>query len=252
MRRLLLILALTFTGSVSLTASLADVPEVLYKNVDYDGRFTFVRIRFTPLYWGPGPYAWGLDLKWNHDYPRGERHFTKILSELTTIDLNVQESNIIALDDPKLFQYPWAYLCEPGFMTLTDEEAGNLRSYLLKGGFLVMDDFVGRDWFNFVDQMSKILPDGRLFRLDVSEPIYNTFFHVKSLDFSHPFAPGMIGEYFGIYEDNDPSKRLMVLVNYNMDVGDYWEWSDTEWIPIELSNEAYKLGVNYVVYGMTH
>lgn len=252
MKRFLLTLIASTVIVIPLSAKVADAPDVPYENIPYNGRFTFIRLRFTPSRWGTGPYAWGWDLKWNHDYPRGESHFTKILDELTYLNPNQHGGNILALDDPELFKYPWAYLCEVGFWTLTDEEAAGLRAYLLKGGFLVVDDFMLWHWDNFVDQMRRVLPDGRLVQLDVSHPIFNSFFHIETLDFEHPNFPEVKPVYYGIFEDNDPKKRLMVVANYNHDIGDYWEWSDTEWIPIELSNEAYKLGVNYVIYGMTH
>ena len=240
-------------AALPLSASFVDVPDVPYSNLPYNGRFTFVRLRFTPSYWGPGPYAWGWDLKWNHDYPRGETHFTKIVDELTNVDTNRHGGNILAMDDPELFKYPWAYLCEVGFWTLTESEAAGLRAYLLKGGFLVVDDFIDSwQWENFETQMHRVLPEARFVELDVSHPIFDSFFHIESLDFQHPNLPEVKPIYYGIFEDNDPGKRLMVIVNYNHDIGDYWEWSDTDWVPIELSNEAYKLGVNYVIYGMTH
>jgi hypothetical protein len=174
----------------------------------YNGRFTFLRLRFDPSYWGRGPYAWGLDLKWNHDYPRAESHFMKIIDELTTIHPNMDGGNILSMDDPELFQYPWAYLCEVGFWTLTDEEAEGLRTYLLKGGFLVVDDFIDWHWDNFVEQMAKVLPEARLVRLDVSHPIFDSFFHIETLDFTHPTFPEIKPIYYGIFEDNDPKKRL--------------------------------------------
>ncbi len=118
MRRSILVLMLLGITIVPLMASRIDIPDVPYENFPYNGRFTFVRLKFDPWYWGSGRYAWGLDLKWNHDYPRGERHFTKILSELTLLEPNMGGGNILALDDPELFQYPWAYLCEPGYMML--------------------------------------------------------------------------------------------------------------------------------------
>ena len=240
-------------ATIPLSASPLDAPDVPYTNFPYNGRFTFVRLRFTPSYWSRGPYAWGWDLKWNHDYPRGESHFTKILDELTYLDPNRDGGNILAMDDPELFKYPWAYLCEVGFWTLTDAEAESLRAYLQKGGFLVVDDFMESwQWDNFEMQMHKVLPEARFVQLDVSHPIFDSFFHIESLEFEHPNFAEIKPVYYGIFEDNDPAKRLMVVANYNHDIGEYWEWSDTEWIPIELSNEAYKLGVNYVVYGMTH
>lgn len=253
MSRRWLAVAAVVLAAVPLSGSLVDAPDVPYTNLDYNGRFTFVRLRFTPSYWGPGPYAWNLDLKWNHDYPRGENHFTKIVDELTYLDVNRHGTNILAMDDPELFKYPWAYLCEVGFWTLTESEAEGLRAYLLKGGFLVVDDFIEPwQWDNFETQMHRVLPGARFVQLDVTHPIFDSFFHIETLEFEHPNFPEIRPVYYGIFEDNDPAKRLMVIANYNHDIGDYWEWSDTEWIPIELSNEAYKLGVNYVIYGMTH
>ena len=227
-------------------------PQVQYENIPYNGKFTFVRIRFDPTRWGPGNYAWGLDLKWNHDYPRAEAHFTKILGELTTLDVNHPRGNILDLDDPELFKYPLAYLCEVGFWRPTDDEARNLRTYLLKGGFLIVDDFAGPQWTNFEQAMRRVLPGARLVTLDPAHSVFDSFFRVDVRTFHHPYFRGFPATVLGIFEDNDPRKRLMVVVNYNQDLSEYWEWSDTGWVPIELSNEAYKFGVDYVIYGMTH
>jgi hypothetical protein len=247
--------ALLVTAMVTLAAAGDgfEPPEVEYKNIPYNGRFTFVRLRFHPSDWGPGRYQWGLDLKWNHDYPRAEAHFTKMLKELTTLDPNQDGGNILAVDDPELFKYPVAYMCEPGFWTVNDREVRALRAYLLKGGFLIFDDFVGPHWNNFAIQIHKVLPEGRLVELDASHPIFDSFFRVGDpRAFPHPYFRWATSNYLGIYEDNDPAKRLLVIVNYNQDVSEYWEWSDTSYAPIDLNNEAYKLGVDYVIYGMTH
>lgn len=222
-------------------------------NVPYDGRFTFVRLRFAPL---AGPSGGGgfwreRDLKWDHDYPRAERNLMKIVSELTDLTAYLDGGNILAADDPELFKYPFAYLSEPGFWTVTKAEADGLRNYLLKGGFLIFDDFAGAQWFNFAEKIREVLPEGRLVQLDASHPIFHSFFDIEALPATHPYW-GMPSVYYGIFEDNDPSKRLMVIVNYNNDIGEYWEWSDAGFVPIELSNEAYKLGVNYIVYAMLH
>jgi uncharacterized protein DUF4159 len=246
------LVALVVLGGLPAAADLGRPPGVTYENLPYDGRFTFNRLRFTPAYWGPGNYAWGLDLKWNHDYPRADVHLERILQATTSIDVAVDGSNILALDDPELFRHPVAYLCEPGFWALTDAEASGLRAYLQKGGFVIVDDFRGRHWDAFVAGMGRVLPDARLVRLDAANPIFDVFFRVDPYTLGHPyFAPGPPA-YYGVFEDNDPSRRLMLVANYNNDIAEYWEWSDTGFVPIDVSNEAYKLGVNYVVYGMIH
>jgi hypothetical protein len=217
-------------------------------NTPYDGRFTFARIKFEPL---GGDGGWRRDLKWDHDFPRAERNLMKILKELSTLEPFMEGGNVFALDDPELHRFPIAYVSEPGFWTLSDAEAAGMRAYLQKGGFVIFDDFFGDHWYNFESQMLKVLPQARIVRLDSSHPIFDSFFHITSLDYRHPYF-GHPSEFHGIFEDNDPSKRLMVIVNYNNDIGDYWEWSDAGFVPIELSNEAYKLGVNYLMYAMTH
>jgi hypothetical protein len=126
-----------------------------------------------------------------------------------------------------------------------------LREYLAKGGFLIIDDFAGPHWDNFEEQIRLLLPEARLERLDTSDPIFDSFYRIESLEFAHPNY-GMLSEFWGIYEDNDKSKRLLMIINYNNDIGDYWEWSDAGFLPIDLTNEAYKLGVNYVMYAFTH
>jgi hypothetical protein len=221
-------------------------------NVPYDGRLTFVRLRYTPdrASWGRGFF--GADYQWDHDYPRAERHFTKILTELTSISVTLDASNILALDDPTLLQYPVAYMSEPGHWTQTDEEAASLRDYLLKGGFVIFDDFAEWQWFNFEEQLRRVLPDHRLVRLDASHPIFHSFYEIESLDgYVHPYR-FLPSSFYGIFEDNDPNKRLLIIANYDNDIGESWEFSDTGLIPIDITNEAYKLGINYIVYAMTH
>ena len=131
-RRVVGLVLVVLGGLLPVQADIALPPEVPYENMPYDGRFTFNRLRFTPARWGPGNYAWGLDLQWNHDYPRAESHLVRILGATTTIDVNLEGSNILALDDPELFRYPVAYLCEPGHWTLTDEEARDKEAIATK------------------------------------------------------------------------------------------------------------------------
>ena len=219
-------------------------------NVAYDGRFVFVRLRYGADLGSAGRFR--RQPPWAHDYPRAERHLMRILGELTFIRPYMDGGNILALDDPELGSFPVAYMSEPGFWTLTDAEATGLRAYLLKGGFVIFDDFRGWDLRNFEMQLGRVLPNARLVELDASHPIFHSFFEIDSLDFVQFYNSRDRAIFYGVFEDNDPAKRLMIVANYNNDIGEYWEFSDTEWVPIDLSNEAYKFGVNYVVYAMTH
>jgi hypothetical protein len=222
------------------------------RNTPYDGRFTFARIRFTPFGGGGGGGWFGGDMKWHHDYPDAETHFMKILRELSTLRPYMDGGNVFRLDDPELFKYPLAYLCEPGFWIPTDAEAAALRAYLAKGGFIIFDDFFGpQHWAVFEAAIRKALPQARLVRLDTRHAIFDSFFRIDD-----PTARqgGFRGgpEFWGIYEDNDPAKRLIAIANFNNDIGENWEWSDTGAFPVDMTSTAYKLGVNYLVYAMTH
>ena len=224
-----------------------------YDNYPYSDRFTFARIRFEPPRYGRGPFYWGLDLKWNHDYPWGEENFTRILGEYTSLTLNEGGGDIYSLNEAELFKRPFAYLCEVGFWNPSNQEAENLRAWLLKGGFLVVDDFVqSRQLENFLFQMERVLPGYTAVKLDVSHPVFDSFFHIETLEFEHAVRPDLVPVYYGYFENNDPDRRLMVIANYNHDIGDYWEWSGNAYWPVDLTNEAFKLGVNYVIYGMIH
>lgn len=218
-------------------------------NIPYDGRYTFARIRYE-LGMDAGSFR-GVDVKWAHDYPRGETHFTKIVSELSSVRVRTSQSNIIGLDDPELFKYPVAYMAEPGFWRPSEPEVVNLRNYLSKGGFIIFDDFAGQHWMNFETQMRRVLPKARPVVLTTAHPIFDSFFRITSLDYEHPYYRGMRSVFYGYFEDNDPSKRLIAIVNYNNDMSEYWEFSDEGMFPLQASNEAYKFGVNYIVYALT-
>ncbi|MEO8624875.1 MAG: DUF4159 domain-containing protein, partial [bacterium] len=213
-------------------------------NAPYDGRFTFVRLRYT-VYGHSG---------WEFDYPAMERNFMTLLRDLSTIKNHVSESNIHAMDDPQLSKYPIAYLSEPGWWHPNESEATGLRTWLNKGGFLIVDDFYfAQQWANFENAMHMVLPQGKIVKLDVTHPIFNSFFQIKTLvGMTHPDNPNAKAEYLGIFENNDPKRRLLVIINYNNDIGDYMEWSGQGWYAVNLSNDAYKLATNYIVYGLTH
>ena len=220
----------------------------LGERADVSNKFTFARIMFGEFHsgWPIGDRG----MMWSHDYPEAGLHFSKILSEVSKIPINLDMNEyIFRFDDPDLFKYPFAYLCEVGDLDLTDEEVAGMREYLLRGGFLLVDDFRG-SWSmqNFANYVKRALPEHEIKELDVSHPIFNCFFSIKSLDDTRSYGRYR-PMYFGVEDKNG---RLMMIINYNNDVSDYWQWSNNPFSPIEDTNTAYKFGVNYVFYAITH
>jgi hypothetical protein len=215
----------------------------LIENVPYDGRFTFARIRYTNRN------------NWAADYPTMELNLMPMLQELTSIRPHTQTTNVFTLDDPNLFKYPVAYLEEPGYWVPNEDEIAGLRLYLQKGGFLIADDFHFPDeWDTFERAILAVLPHARIEPLTLSHPIYDSFFRINSLEVPYPGRlgeQGLMGEFYGIYTDNDPKKPLQVVINFNIDIGDYVEWSWRDLYNRTSTNEAYKFLVNYLIYGLT-
>ena len=225
-------------------------------------KFTFCRIRYR----SPRGY-WG----WNTDYPDSDLNFSIRLSELTTIDVTRDKNGEVLhtwvdLTDEKLFDYPWIYIVEPGGLYLSSDEAEQLRKYLLRGGFLMVDDFWGEEeWANWVLQISKVFPPEQYPMEDIplSHEIFHCVFDIKEV----PQVPaigiwkrtGGTSERFdsqtphckGIW---DKDGRLMVVVLHNTDLGDGWEEEarDPEYFREFSVKKAYPLGINIVVYAMTH
>jgi hypothetical protein len=226
-----------------------------YANIPYDGRFTFVRVKYQTA---PGGYWYGGWPAWGHGYPLSEQNLMRIMNEVSALAPHMDEINAMTLDDPDLFKYPIAYIIEVGWWAMTDAEAVALRQYMEKGGFVIVDDFKVRGfdgaggWDVFAANMRRVMPEGKFFEMNAAHPIYHTFFEVNDLDVVPQAYIAGRPVFRGLYEDNDPSKRLMMIVNYNTDISQFWEWSGTGLRPIDQTNEAYKLGVNYVIYGMTH
>ena len=226
------------------------VPPGYSANPPYDGRFTFARIKYRGYAHfteeGPG---------WAHDFPRADVHLMKLMRELTSVRPFVEKGPvtggaIIAMDDPTIFRYPVAYLSEPGGWSPTPKEIEGLRNYLTKGGFIIVDDFGRNDIYRMTEILRAALPKNQMVRLDASHPIFDSFYKI-GLDVIQQTYYG-IPEYYGVFEDNDPKKRLMMIINYNNDIGEYWEFSDEGFNPVALTNEAYKLGINYLIYALTH
>jgi hypothetical protein len=227
----------------------------LTRNIPYDGRFVFARLKFTT---GPGGYYYRGLPAWAHGYPEAEFNLTKIVNEISNVRPHLNQSNVLALDDPELCKYPVAYMAEPDYWTMTDKEAAGFRAYLLKGGFVIFDDFRDdardgyRGWANFEAQMKRVLPNARFVDMDPKHPIFHSFFEIPSFNIIRQAYDRGQPILRGLYEDNDPKKRLMVIINFNTDVSDFWEFSGRGFYPVDASNEGYKLGVNYLIYALTH
>jgi hypothetical protein len=226
-----------------------DLPQVSENGIpktdpNLSGRFTFVRIRFDTSQYA-NLYGYNNVLgdggpPWSHDYPVAGRHLMKIMSELSKIDGNLDINEpILSLDDPMLFKFPFAYLAEVGFMNLNEAEIAGMREYLLRGGFLLVDDFRGPGQFYTLQQnVKRAFPDLELKKLDNSHPIFNCFFSIKSDEVKPVYGGGRSGvpgetlnpEFWGL---EDETGRLMMIVNYNYDVSDYWQFSDNPFRPIE-------------------
>jgi hypothetical protein len=224
------------------------IPDRELPNIPYDGRFTFVRVKYDTA---PGGYWYRGQPAWAHGYPVAEQNLMRIMNDLSLLGAHDDHVNTIALDDPDLFNYPIAYIIEVSWWTMTDAQGAALRAYMRKGGFVIVDDFKAEGdfgsagWGPFAANMKRVLPDARFVEMKTSHPIFHSFFEIHSLDnFPQAYNAGQ-PTFLGLFEDNDPSKRLQMIVNYNTDISQYWEWSGQGLRPISDTNEAYKLGVNH-------
>lgn len=225
-----------------------------------DDVFTFVRVKYNA-----GQFAYGFRMKygsqsWEVDYPTAEENFMRGLHTVTQLPTS-ETSLAIDLSDPDFFEFPFAYMVEPGYLQLSAGEADTLREWCLRGGFLMVDDFHGEaEWQNFADEFSKVFPDRKPQDLPATHPIFHCYHDFEKF----PQVPGL-GPifYYGVtYEKGgriprcagffDDQQRLMVLINHNVDIGDSWEHAADRRYPSQFSRLGYMLGINYVIYAMTH
>jgi len=198
---------------------------------------------------------------WSTDYPKADRQFLFILGRLLTLLDSYDWENPVRLDDPELRRYPFLYMLEVGGMSLTDPEIEGLRTYLEAGGFLMVDDFWGeRALDNFAYEMSRVLPGRELREIPTDHQIFHQFYDIDEILQVPNVGNGVRGgpyeecfgcmpRVFGIFDDFD---ELMVVVNWNTDLGDAWEWSENPYYPIDRSNFAYEMAINLIVYALSH
>jgi hypothetical protein len=218
-------------------------------NPSYDGRFVFTRIRYGGRGFG-GFFRGGGT--WSHDYPAADFYISDALDTLTRMRVNDASTNVLELEDPRIFDNPILYISEPGYWSISDKGAANLRLHLLKGGLVIFDDFEHQDEFdNMAAQMAKALPERRWIKIDIRHPIFHSLFDLKKLDVPHPTVD-VEPDYRALFVNDDPNDRMLALANHNCDIAEYWEWSADERFPVDVTSGAYQLGVNYIIYAMTH
>ncbi len=227
---------------------------------DWNQPFEFTRARLRyPSVFGMHGYRDGAN-RWTTDYPRSDRHLLQGVRRLTRIDTRSVEQVVDMDGEDEIYNWPNLYAVEVGYWNITDQQAAQLRDYLLRGGFLMVDDFHGTvEWNQFLTGMQKIFPDRKIVDLDNKDAIFHVIydledrFQVPGLQFVYSGSPyeydGFEGKWRGIYDDKG---RVMVAICHNMDLGDAWEHSDNPVYPEKLASLAYRIAVNYVVYDLTH
>jgi hypothetical protein len=221
----------------------------------YDGRYTFVRLSYNG---GPNNTYYGGMPSWAHGYAHAETNLLQILNAVSDINPHLTESKVISIGDPELFRYPVAYLVEAGYLTMTNDEAAAIRVYMQKGGFIIIDDFredstrYQTGWSNFSGVMERVWPGGKFLPVPGTHPIFHSFYDIDHPEQFITYYDRVTPEYYALFENNDPTKRMLMMVNFMNDISQYWEFSQNNINAMQNANEAYKLGVNFIVYGITH
>jgi Domain of unknown function (DUF4159) len=209
---------------------------------------------------GFGGYGYGFGRgSWSRDYPKADRQFLIALKRLTRIQGRSTEQ-VVNLDSDDIYNYPWIYAVQVQTWSFTDEEAKRLREYLLKGGFLMVDDFHGSvDWENFMNGMRQVFPDRAVEDLENKDEIFHVLYDLDDR-FQVPGEQyirtgrtyekdGYVPKWRAIRDDKG---RIIVAICFNMHLGDAWEWADDPDYPETFASMAFREGLNYIVYGMTH
>jgi hypothetical protein len=224
-----------------------------------DAEFHFIRLEYVNLSWATR--GWGRPW-WMQDWPAAETHFAQGIRRLTLIDIG--EGRHVPLTDDRIFDYPWVYATQVGYWDLQEAEIDRLREYLLRGGFLMTDDFYGpQQWEVFRESMQRVFPDRPIVEIEEDDAVMHVLYNVDQrtqipgLRHLWRGAGGRVmvepnntpPHWRGIYDDEG---RLLVAVNFNMDIGDAWEHADMPEYPEPMTALAYRFGINYIVYAMTH
>ncbi len=243
MKRLAIVLSALVLGVVAMLPAVASLDTPGLK----DPEFTYARIRFhmTP------DAIYNRETPWHHDYPYGDEAFPSFLKEVSRVHTDGKSYQIVDIDSPELFKYPFAYLCEPGYLDLRDKDVKNLHEYLERGGFIFVDDFRGpRALNNLAYQMKRVFPNRNIVPLTLDHPVFHTLYTMeqKDLNMAPPYGRDPV-EFLGIEDEHG---RLMMVINYNNDLSEFWEWLDKGELPLHDAATSLEFGVNYALYAMTH
>ena len=226
------------------------------------GEYTFVRTIYDSPQRGYGRRGYGYGGgTWTTDYPEADNNFIVGLREWAGTNLKIApRPEALEILDDRIFDYPILYVVEPGFMDLTTEQAARLREYIMRGGFIFLDDFWGEyEWENVQEQFRKIVPEFEIKDLPLSHPIFHSYLDVEEVvqvPNVYNAARGITSEkggvvphYMGVENKNG---RLVAFIARNCDLGDAWEWINDPVYPVKYGLPAYKVGINVVIYAMSH
>jgi hypothetical protein len=226
------------------------------------GEYTFVRVIYESPMRGYGRRGYGYGGgTWTTDYPEADNNFIVGLREWAGTNLKIApRPEALEILDDRIFDYPILYVVEPGFMELSDEQALRLREYSARGGFIFFDDFWGDyEWENLVEQLHKIWPDYKPKDLPLNHPIFHSYLDVEEVvQVPNVYNAmrgvtsekgGTVPHYMGVEDKNG---RVICFIAYNCDLGDAWEWINDSRYPVKYGLPAYKVGINVVIYAMSH
>lgn len=201
------------------------------------------------------PMDWPHTPPWKHDYPNSDEFIVALLHELTGVRVSPDSYKIVELRSPEIFEYPFLYLSEPGFLILDDKEITNLGEYIRRGGFVMADDFRTAAYLNGPEELEvlrahlkRALPERELVRLDFRHPIFHSFYEINSLRMTPPYGT-FVPEFWGMFDEKG---SLQLIANYNNDIGDFWKYLDWGDKPLADSTTAIRLGINYIIYALSH
>ena len=187
---------------------------------------------------------------WSHNYPSSDQNLNQFIKDATGIDVEVASFRIVELGSPEVFDYPFAYVSEPGEMELTDQEVINLREFVERGGFVLMDDFDGTVQIETMRaQVARAFPDRPFVQILEDHRILHTHFDLADLNRMSPYVPGGRIVYYGIMNDQG---ELAIAAGHNNDLANFWDWYDEPRMPLEPAADAFRLGVNPAIWAFTH